>query len=559
MKKSFFLQLLILIILLVSISQASQISRIFDLWSPHMTMIEHHRFQGTRALLERHLQSFPPSERQRQVDSLQPEFGYYLGYQAIEQLSLSDEQWQQLEQQTHIFDPDSLNHYLLSEQVRTNRPQVLVIQNIDMDTGHVESPIEKGLTGNARLIEAILLRFPQSQWSDLVQQIQPDDGIPYALHALESLSLTAGQQIALQQTGITFQPKEEYEQSADMAFSRIGNSQQILVQGPVTGEAVSRYQMSALAAYFLMLAGMIGLPVALWLWPVWRFSGRIKQYCQQCAQGDFSQRLSLKAAGQLAPLAEVLNTMADRVDFSRQQSQTFSHAISHDIRTPLTNLSFSLELYRRADNPEQKQKIMRRMQASLTEIKQLQTELDMFSRFEHQVVRMPLNTEPLAEFWQEVQNKWQHLPAQHAADGKTLTIAASQCQALCQLNNHYLQRALDNLINNALRHADSQVRVTLNQVESGQIGTHCVISVENDGQPIDKQDQERIFQPFVRLEESRNRDSGGAGLGLSIVRAIAEAHNGKVSVMSEVSSGWTCFQITLPVYQSEEQHQTGSD
>ncbi len=535
MKKTFFFQLILLVILLVAIGHVAQVSRILDLWSPHMTAIEHYRSQGTMALLERHLGGIPESKREAEIKALQPEFGFYLGYQSIDELNLSKEQRDQLEQEGNLFDLKTFNHYSSSKKVLIGTDKVLVIHNIDMRTEHIESPIKKGLIGNGILVQSILEKHPREEWSSVITQISSSEGIRYRLSALPDLSLSPGQLIELKSGHTVFEANNESELEADIAYTRINDSQIALIQGPIGNDTVSNNQLWGLIAYYMILGLLIGLPIAVWLWPLWRFSGKIKQGCLDYARGDFSQALPLKKAGQLSPLAELLNTMADKVAFSREQTQTFSHAVSHDIRTPLTNLGFSLEVYSRTDNLDKKRRVLNRMKASLTEIKLLQTELDIFSRFDNQVVDIPLTECFLNDFWHEEIESWKDL-----VTDKKLRFELFESQALCRLNSHYLHRALDNLIKNAIRHGDDQVNVSLHEEEES-----FYIRVENDGQPITEDDRQRVFQPFVRLEESRNRDSGGAGLGLSIVKAVVDAHNGQIEIKDSALGG-ACFQIVLP-------------
>jgi signal transduction histidine kinase len=103
-----------------------------------------------------------------------------------------------------------------------------------------------------------------------------------------------------------------------------------------------------------------------------------------------------------------------------------------------------------------------------------------------------------------------------------------------------LARALRNLVDNAVRHAESQVELTV-----GMTDGHAVIEVADDGPGIPAADRERIFDRFVRLDESRHRGAGGTGLGLAIVREIVSAHGGTVTITTAPTGG-ALFRITLP-------------
>ncbi|HEX5842139.1 MAG TPA: ATP-binding protein, partial [Pseudomonas sp.] len=105
----------------------------------------------------------------------------------------------------------------------------------------------------------------------------------------------------------------------------------------------------------------------------------------------------------------------------------------------------------------------------------------------------------------------------------------------------YLHRALQNLVSNAMRHAESRVRV------SYQIGQQrCRLDIEDDGPGVPEEAWERIFTPFLRLDDSRTRDSGGHGLGLSIVRRIIYWHGGRAQISRSESLGGACFSLLWP-------------
>jgi len=111
-----------------------------------------------------------------------------------------------------------------------------------------------------------------------------------------------------------------------------------------------------------------------------------------------------------------------------------------------------------------------------------------------------------------------------------------------------LDRALENLIGNALRHATKRVNLFM-----ARQGDDYLLEVSDDGPGIDPALAPQIFEPFVRLDQSRDRRTGGAGLGLAIVRSIARHHGGEVQ-LRPCSSG-ARFCLTLPVHLDTNRHQ----
>jgi signal transduction histidine kinase len=111
-------------------------------------------------------------------------------------------------------------------------------------------------------------------------------------------------------------------------------------------------------------------------------------------------------------------------------------------------------------------------------------------------------------------------------------------------NRQQLGRMVRNLLDNARRHARGAVRVSLVERDG-----HVELAVDDDGEGIPPADRERIFQRFVRLEDSRGRQSGGSGLGLSIARSIAEGHGGSISLDAAYGQG-ARFVVRLPAVSS---------
>jgi two-component system heavy metal sensor histidine kinase CusS len=110
-----------------------------------------------------------------------------------------------------------------------------------------------------------------------------------------------------------------------------------------------------------------------------------------------------------------------------------------------------------------------------------------------------------------------------------------------QADRLLVQRAITNLLSNAIRHANEGSTITIELATSGEEATLAVV---NEGQTIDPTSLPRIFERFYRVDQSRSRGAGGTGLGLAIVRSIAALHQGHVGVASE--SGRTTFTLFLP-------------
>jgi two-component system sensor histidine kinase RstB len=111
-----------------------------------------------------------------------------------------------------------------------------------------------------------------------------------------------------------------------------------------------------------------------------------------------------------------------------------------------------------------------------------------------------------------------------------------------------LTRAVENLIGNALRYAENRVTLSLSRLQDNYL-----LEVSDDGPGIDPALAPQIFEPFVRLDQSRDRRTGGTGLGLAIVRSIARHHGGDVTLLASDHGARFC--LTLPVHLDTNRHQ----
>jgi signal transduction histidine kinase len=125
---------------------------------------------------------------------------------------------------------------------------------------------------------------------------------------------------------------------------------------------------------------------------------------------------------------------------------------------------------------------------------------------------------------------------QRSTDERVSTFSSGQ--ALVSVDRTLLVRAVRNLLDNARRHAATKVTINVSS------GERVAVQVFNDGDDIPLEQRESIFEPFTRLDNARTRDDGGAGLGLSLARRIAEVHGGTLGVVDTTRG--TAFLLTLP-------------
>ena len=239
---------------------------------------------------------------------------------------------------------------------------------------------------------------------------------------------------------------------------------------------------------------------------------------------------------EIGRLARTMNAMLERLEDSARRQRQFVSDASHELRSPVaairTDLEVALREGARADWPKVANDVLaeeRRLEILLGDL------LLLASDDESGAVGSHPGTVDLAALATEEAGRGRRLPVTvdrpPGRDPDVYVVAGVASR---------LERSLTNLVDNACRHAESAVRVTL-----AREGRRVRVIVDDDGPGIRPADRERIFERFTRLDDSRARDQGGAGLGLAVVRSIITRHGGQVWA-DDSPLGGARFTIELP-------------
>ncbi|BDA70482.1 Periplasmic Sensor Signal Transduction Histidine Kinase [Calothrix sp. PCC 7716] len=272
----------------------------------------------------------------------------------------------------------------------------------------------------------------------------------------------------------------------------------------------------------------------------WFASGKIlaplralSKTARQIGESDLNQRISVKGEGELAELAKTFNEMMDRLQAAFISQRNFINDAGHELRTPITIISGHLELMDN-NNPEE-------IEETLVVV---MDELDRMSRFVNDLVLLAKAERPdflqLETVCVKVLTEELFTKAKALAERNWLLESVSSCRIVA--DRQRLTQAIMNLAQNATQYTKNTDTIAIGSaITKGKIK----FWVRDTGEGISLSDQQRIFERFARAANSRRR-SEGAGLGLSIVQAIAEAHGGKITLDSQLGRGAT-FTIVLPL------------
>jgi signal transduction histidine kinase len=250
------------------------------------------------------------------------------------------------------------------------------------------------------------------------------------------------------------------------------------------------------------------------------------------SESDLTQRIPVQGSGDIAELAITFNEMMDRLQASFASQQNFIEDAGHELRTPITIIRGHLELME--DDPSE-QKETRAL---------LLDELDRMSRFVEDLILLAKTEQPdflhLEIIDIEVLTEEFLIKAQALANRNWKLDRVARGKMVG--DRQRITQAMMNLAQNATQHTQETDTIAIGSMLDQQTVRFWV---RDTGEGVAPADQQRIFERFARAANSRRR-SEGAGLGLSIVKAIAEAHQGKTELQSQFGIGST-FTIILPL------------
>jgi len=235
---------------------------------------------------------------------------------------------------------------------------------------------------------------------------------------------------------------------------------------------------------------------------------------------------------EIAALAATMNVMLDRLEASSQAQRAFVSDASHELRSPLSTVLNVAEVS--AADPTGA-RWRDRIETVLVEARRMAFLVDnLMTLAKADSDDLDLRTEDV-DLDDVVQSEVQRLRGVSAH-----RVSASVPPIRIVGDSRRLTQVVRNLLENADRHARSTIEVLL----SGE-GSRAVLRIDNDGRVIEESMRGRVFERFVRLDDSRSRDLGGSGLGLAISAEIVHAHGGTI-VATVTPAGWCRFEVVLP-------------
>ena len=384
--------------------------------------------------------------------------------------------------------------------------------------------------GTFFLLNKELKRLPDEDREQYLEIIIPSFGFPIQLLTADALTLNQEQLSYLDQGGIVSRYDDEHGQA--WFYQMLDYDSAIIAIGPIITEPATSTNIVINLLFFAGLAFI----VFIWAWPISRGIDRLTKAATAFGQGDFSVRASLSTSGPLIALVNHFNAMAGRIQRLIKSHKELSHAVSHELRTPIARIRFAMEMVREIDDKKQQLKYMKTMDDNIEELDGLVDELLTYARFEREEPDLHITSNDIVAVVNHVINKF--MLTHQALEISCLNPDTQKIK--CDFDGDAIERALDNLVRNACRYARQKIHIQVS-VHNEQVK----LTVDDDGPGVPEEDRLQLFDPFVRLDQSRDRNSGGIGLGLAMVKRLIELHQGQASV-DDAKLGGARFILSWP-------------
>jgi two-component system sensor histidine kinase CpxA len=262
----------------------------------------------------------------------------------------------------------------------------------------------------------------------------------------------------------------------------------------------------------------------------------LRSAAQRLAAGDLTARTGAPASGRRDELAQLMrdfDRMAERIEGLMEAQSRLLKDVSHELRSPLARLSVALGLARQRAAP-QAEGALNRIELEADRLNQLIQRLLTISRLETGTDGIRKTRVSLRDLVQQVAHD-----AEYEAQGRRCGVSAEPTdEYLVEADPALLHSAIENVVRNAVRYtaAGTAVEIRLER-RIGDQGEEIAIRVLDSGPGVPEEALEQIFQPFYRIDDARNRQTGGAGLGLSIADRAVRVHGGRVRASNRPEGG----------------------
>ncbi len=279
-----------------------------------------------------------------------------------------------------------------------------------------------------------------------------------------------------------------------------------------------------------------------------RYVKEITKGIRQIADGDLGAKIAVRGNDELTYIATSLNDMTEKIeqlmDREREAERTKNElitSVAHDLRTPLTSILGYMEYLSMDKKMDEatKEKYIHVVYLKARRLQKLIEDLFSFTKLNYGKIAMKMGKVDIVMLLNQLLEDFYPSFAEKNLDCE---FSCAESAILIDADGNLIARLFDNLINNAVKYG---AEGKLIRVEAEKDHEQVVVRVINYGYIIPKEDLDKIFNKFYRVEQSRSENTGGTGLGLAIVKNVVDMHRGKISVKSDLDG--TVFEVRLNI------------
>ncbi len=396
---------------------------------------------------------------------------------------------------------------------------------------YLEQDIES-YTGYKSMLLALsnyVEKHPEDEWQAIVTRASEQWQLPLRLMSKQQLaesSQPSHDVLSADNTHIF------YDKDAVEIHHRINTSGTVIVLGPA--KMPTRPRVEALIRVILLAS--LACLLFLWLRPLSRDLDQLRKTAIEFGRESFDVVAPKARSTMTEPMVTAFNSMASRIKRLIDAHKELSTAVAHELRTPLARTKFALQMLANTDDKIKQEKYRQAISNDICELEQLISEMLIYANFDNEKPTLNFTEQSLLDIVNGQVKSFQQCQ-------QNFTVNNLIGDMKVEVDRHFISRALNNYISNAIKYGKGEIEITISQKDQ-----NCQIQVTDNGDGIKDDFKCTIFDAFSRGDTSRNRETGGLGLGLAIVCRIMEWHGGNACV-ENAKHGGASFILNWPIKQ----------
>lgn len=372
-----------------------------------------------------------------------------------------------------------------------------------------------------------LEKHPENEWQEILSVASEQWKLPLKLMSeqqVEKISHQRHDVIREDNTHIF------YDNDAVEIHHRINSTGAVIVLGPA--KMPTRPRVEALIRVIL-LASLASL-LFFWLRPLSRDLDQLRKTAIAFGQESFDMVAPKARSTMTEPMVTAFNTMAHRIKRLIDAHKELSTAVAHELRTPLARTKFALQMLACTDDKAKQERYRNAISKDICELEQLINEMLIYASFDNEKPQLKFSQESMVDIVKNQVSNYQQFE-------QNFNITNLIGDDKVDVDRQFIARALNNYISNAIKYGNGEIDITISKNAE-----HCQVIVTDNGEGVCDDFKCTIFDAFSRGDISRNRETGGFGLGLAIVCRIMEWHGGSASVVDSENGG-ASFILSWPI------------